>query len=770
MACGLALFGGMLIPVGSATADENDDGALEQMGAYPESEFAEEAADLPVELLEALDRDLGITGAQYLAGSEAALQAVDVVESLEAAGIRVLGSRIAGTTLVVNVDTTEDATIVESVGGVAAFGAPKHFDLGDLQPRLTTDIYGGGGWYWEDSTFGYQCSIGLNGYATDTGAQQFTTAGHCLDGIDQIVGKARVVNQASPGGAGTLGPEIGLPVAGSQQFDAGYDVGRVAATEAGIVAKPSVLTWGGGAGAPLSSAALQVTGRTAGIIGATLCKSGSRTGWRCGPIVDIDYLADVGGPIINSIVAQVCNLPGDSGGAGLMGTAAVGISSWTTLSDNFGCVPDPGQEGPYAGLFPMNSPYESVSSAYGSDWELAVSVPKPVITSPSGTGINPSAASGTLANASALSTVAMFIDGSTTAFATGVDASTGSWSIPLTGVADGLHTFSVVASYGNWSTSVAATGSFAKGVNVERVTGVDRYGTGLLVANEAGYVAPVPVLFLTTGQNYPDALSAGPAAVHLGGPLMLVQPWGISTQVRDAIIAFQPVKVIVLGAENSVSAAAFDQIEAAVPTAEVIRMTGIDRYETSRIIARTSFIDDGSGGSDHLFVSNGANFPDALSAGGAAATLDAPVLMVPGAASSLPAETMQLIADLGVDNIYVTGAENSVSAGIYNQLAALAGPISRLTGTNRYGTSAAINSTFFLPTEPRVILATGEAYPDALVGSSLAGKLGAPLYITHPSCILPDAFNDLVRLKVTEVTILGGTDRVSNAVYNLQRC
>lgn len=780
--CAVVSLGALTpVPLASATTEPPVAPDLQTMDEFDPADYVDEAAALPEELVAALDRDVELTAEEYLAQADAAHRSITVVESLEDAGVDVLGSSLDGSTLVVNVATAADARLVREAGARPAFGEPEAFDLGDREATLAADVYDGQGYFWNDGPRNYQCTVGFNGFSS-AGAPEFVTAGHCLEGVAPIQGFVRTLNQTQPGQAivpANHGSAIGSEVPGTQRFaevapiaDDEYDTVRVATNASGIVAKPTIVTWGYGGGAPFSSPRYSVSGEAPAVLGAIACRAGSRSGWACGEIVDVDWYQtfDGGAFGINSIVVQMCAIPGDSGGPLISGAFALGVTSWTTNST--GCTSDT-----YSGYFPMVSPggYASIREAYGATWELAVTVPTPRVTSWTGTGVNPTAISGTLANATAPNTVQISIDGGAPVE---VDASTGSWTLSLASVPAGFHTFSVVGQYGDYSVSAPVTGSFTKGVTVTRLTGTDRFGTGIQVA-QAGYPSGGNVLFLTTGLNYPDALSAGPAATHLGGPLMLVQPGGISDQVAQAIedfTAFGPTRVFVLGAENSVSATAYNQIVAAVSSGSTVeRLTGTDRFDTSRVIARMAFLETPApydGGSTSLFVSNGLNFPDALSAGGAAATVDAPVLMVPGTASSVPAATTQLIADLGVTNIYVTGAENSVSAGIYNQLAALPGitTIQRITGTDRYGTSAGINAQFFSPTETLAVMATGQNYPDALAGSGFAGSQGAPLYIAQQSCIPPLVFADLVRLKVTSLTLLGGTPSLATTVATMQRC
>lgn len=773
----LVLTGALVPGVAALASPSTDDPSIEQMEEYSPAQFTREAAQLPIELIEALDRDVDVTGAEYLAEAAAATQAVNVVTSLQEAGVEVLGSRMEETELVVNVEDEASAALVEEAGATAELGEPEPFVL-DREIRTTTDLWDGQGYYWSDDPqdqSGYVCTTGFQGFNDTTAAPEFVTAGHCLDGAEGIVGPVSALNMASPNIVNSFF-DIGAPLVSTRKWgtaagNVNYDVSRIAVTYPNVTPQAGVLTWGYGAGAPGASPRTYVTGQTAAIDGSTLCASGMRTGWRCGPIVEVDYDAnnfvdENGNPIpglhVNSIVAQICALPGDSGGSAINGTNAIGIASWSTSEGT--CQSDD-----FAGFFPMrstNGAKATVATAY-TDWELEVLPPVPTVTTAQGAA-NPTTISGTvpLAARSTSNAVTVTLDnGSQLSDSSVTD---GTWSVDVSGVAAGLHTYTAVTQYGTYSFSAPVNGYFSKGVTVTRLTGPDRYSTSVEIAQE--FTGPVPVLYLTTGMNYPDALSSGPAASHLGGPVMLVQPTGVSQNVLDQIAALQPQRVIVLGGENSVSASSFAQIDATVFATSGVhaeRIAGPSRFATSEAIARDAFL---PGGSTVAYISNGLNFPDALSAGGAAATVDAPVILVNGLASTVPDETLDLLDDLGVTQIVVTGGTNSVSSGILSQLDARYGTVVRVSGADRFATSAAVNAARFSPTETKALLATGLNYPDALAGSALAGELGAPLYITMTTCIRPEIYAELVRLKVTQVSLLGGTPSLSADVFGLKRC
>jgi len=438
----------------ASTAAPSTTDALPRMDEYRAADYDEAAAALPAGLVEAAGRDLGKSGAEYLAAADAATDAVDVVAALEERGVDVRGSRLEGTHLTVSVGSAADAAVVATTGARAEVGDPAGADFSGMDFESTLDVYGGQGYVWANQDgSGGQCSVGFTGYQVASGQKQLATAGHCLAGMAAVTGQIRALVQIAPGTGGVPGGAIGFPVAGSGAFGNGYDTGLIAASAAGVVTKPSLLTWGGASSAPLSSAPLPVTGQTAAMQGADVCKSGSRTGWSCGSVLAVDEPVLVSGAEVNAIVTDACVQPGDSGGAAVSGQRALGIVSGSTGA----ACGDPSQ---FSVLFPMVSAGGvSVSSKYGGTWEPAVTVAAPVVTNvTAGTTGAAGRISGTLANATDASRIRVYVDGSATAFAT-ADASTGSWSVSLASLGAGAHRFSAVAGWGAWSRSAAATGT-----------------------------------------------------------------------------------------------------------------------------------------------------------------------------------------------------------------------------------------------------------------------------------------------------------------------
>jgi len=57
--------------------------------------------------------------------------------------------------------------------------------------------------------------------------------------------------------------------------------------------------------------------------------------------------------------------------------------------------------------------------------------------------------------------------------------------------------------------------------SVDRIAGPNRYATAAAVSKST--FDSSGVIFIATGENFPDALAGGPVAGQLGGPILLVQ-------------------------------------------------------------------------------------------------------------------------------------------------------------------------------------------------------------------------------------------------------
>ncbi|MDO5718626.1 MAG: cell wall-binding repeat-containing protein [Tissierellia bacterium] len=89
--------------------------------------------------------------------------------------------------------------------------------------------------------------------------------------------------------------------------------------------------------------------------------------------------------------------------------------------------------------------------------------------------------------------------------------------------------------------------------------------------------------------------------------------------------------------------------------------------------------------------------------------------------------------------------------------------IIRISGQNRYHTSVNSSRTIFKQAIFAVV-ASGDSFPDALVGGVLASHLKAPLFIIPKEGMTSDVMLELIRLGVVKVYILGGYNTLSEYV------
>ncbi len=302
------------------------------------------------------------------------------------------------------------------------------------------------------------------------------------------------------------------------------------------------------------------------------------------------------------------------------------------------------------------------------------------------------------------------------------------------------------------------------GFDQERLAGSDRFATAVEISKRA-FPSGASTVFVASGLTFPDALAAGPAAGTLDAALLLTEPGALPGVVRDEIDRLNPDTIYLIGGTGAVSTAVENALTLLQPN--TIRLSGTDRYRTGAAI-----VDEVWGGSTvpEVFIATGRNYPDALSAGAVAAGEGIPVILVDGALGSVPQATIDLIRDLGATQITIAGGTGAVSGSIESQLAVEFGAgVRRLSGADRYATSAAINLDAY-PANSGVVYATGAGFADALAGAALAGRAQIPVYLVQHGCVPAAAIDAIYSGSTTNLFLLGGTGALGTAVESLTAC
>lgn len=98
------------------------------------------------------------------------------------------------------------------------------------------------------------------------------------------------------------------------------------------------------------------------------------------------------------------------------------------------------------------------------------------------------------------------------------------------------------------------------------------------------------------------------------------------------------------------------------------------------------------------------------------------------------------------------------------RLARVGGSAARLGGADRYATAVAVSRSMAPTGSAEVVIATGEAFGDAITAGPLAHRLSGVLLITASTRLPSVVRAELARLRPARITVVGGTAAVSRAV------
>jgi streptogrisin C len=204
------------------------------------------------------------------------------------------------------VDVPANRVVVQATDrqAAAAFVQAAGLKAGDVgvrvsanRPRVLADLVGGEAYYIDDKA---RCSVGFS--VTKGQEQGFASAGHC--------GKP---------GATTAGADKSAQGEFRASVFPGKDMSWVAVNDT-WTATPDVKGE--------AEQKVQVAGSVQGLVGTSVCRSGSTTGWHCGTVEQHDASVSYAEGTVDGLTqTTVCAEPGDSGGPFVSGTQAQGMTS-----------------------------------------------------------------------------------------------------------------------------------------------------------------------------------------------------------------------------------------------------------------------------------------------------------------------------------------------------------------------------------------------------------------------------------------------------------
>lgn len=296
-----------------------------------------------------------------------------------------------------------------------------------------------------------------------------------------------------------------------------------------------------------------------------------------------------------------------------------------------------------------------------------------------------------------------------------------------------------------------------KSEKIQRLSGDNRYETSVEVSEKNFKSADTVVL--ASGQNIADALVASSYADIEEAPILLTNKNSISDEVLDEIERLKADKVVIVGGQSSISSSVESRLKK--EDIKVTRISGRDRFDTSDKLSQE--VSRLSKKSSQAILVNGYKNIDALSVSSLATKEELPILL--NGRNALNMSVKNRLRQMNVNKVYIIGGNNSISSDVEKELKKMQISVVRLSGTDRYETSANIAKYAYKDFD-EAIVASGENPVDALAASTLTGKKEAPILLTNKNKI-PKSIKKIIEdMDIGKITIVGGENSITDNVMD----
>lgn len=296
-----------------------------------------------------------------------------------------------------------------------------------------------------------------------------------------------------------------------------------------------------------------------------------------------------------------------------------------------------------------------------------------------------------------------------------------------------------------------------KSEKIQRLSGDNRYETSVEVSEKNFKSADTVVL--ASGQNIADALVASSYADIEEAPILLTNKNSISDEVLDEIERLKADKVVIVGGQSSISSSVESRLKK--EDIKVTRISGSDRFDTSDKLSQE--VSRLSKKSNQAILVNGYKNIDALSVSSLATKEELPILL--NGRNALNMSVKNRLRQMNVNKVYIIGGNNSISSDVEKELKKMQISVVRLSGTDRYETSANIAKYAYKDFD-EAIVASGENPVDALAASTLTGKKEAPILLTNKNKI-PKSIKKIIEdMDIGKITIVGGENSITDNVMD----
>lgn len=279
-----------------------------------------------------------------------------------------------------------------------------------------------------------------------------------------------------------------------------------------------------------------------------------------------------------------------------------------------------------------------------------------------------------------------------------------------------------------------------------RLDGANRYGMAADVARS--WPTGVDTVYVADGQTFPDALIAASRAGSRGAPLLITRPGSVPPETASALKHLAPARIVIVGNTTHVSSAVARTLARYATSGSVTRVAGTSANRVSAQMSRyypTRL--------DTAYLASSEVYPDALAGAALAGQEGMPLLLT--SKKALDGSVIDALDRLSPREVVVLGGPATVSDSVLKELRKLGAPVTRVAGLDRYDTATAIAER--VPTSSRTAyVASGQNFPDALVGAAAAARDKAPVLLTRAGSVPTATGKALTTRTPRSLFILGG--------------
>ncbi len=315
--------------------------------------------------------------------------------------------------------------------------------------------------------------------------------------------------------------------------------------------------------------------------------------------------------------------------------------------------------------------------------------------------------------------------------------------------------------------------------NTNRLAGGDRYQTAVAISKK-GWPNGSNYVIIVRGDDFADALSAGPVASLRGAPILLGTSQQLerdnptyASSIKNTLInevkRLKATNAIICGGTSAVSQETENILRSEGITTE--RISGSDKYQTSIMLSQKEFRS-----ANTALIARGDLYPDGLAAGPLISLKNGPILLVPSTSfqENSPASSQKIIDNvkaelqrLNVKNVIIAGSDKAISLDVEQQLQNIGIKTTRYAGQSRYETAVELAKAYASQEPPScVVIATGSNFPDALASSPFAFKNNGVVLLTQKDSLPAVVKNFLSMYKPDEAYVAGGKSVISDSVIS----